>query len=87
MNSNMFYLIGESKICFPELEEAYQEILRKEEERVAQQRKKVLALRQDLRIRELELLDATKDRLMRQNIQQRHMALNQLLDNIGQKVL
>jgi hypothetical protein len=25
--------------------------------------------------------------LMRQNIQQRHMALNQLLDNIGQKVL
>jgi hypothetical protein len=83
----MFSVSGESKICFLELEEAYQEILHKEEGRVAEQRQKVLALRQDLRVRELELLDATKDRLMRQNVQQRHVALNQLLDNIGRKVL
>jgi hypothetical protein len=83
----MFSLIGESKICFPELEEAYQEILHKEEERVAEQRRKVLALRRDLRVRERELLDAAKDRLMKQNVQQRRVALNQLLDNIGQKVL
>jgi hypothetical protein len=32
-------------------------------------------------------LDAAKDRLMKQNVQQRRVALNQLLDNIEQKVL
>lgn len=54
---------------------------------MAEQRQKVLALRRDLRVRERELLDAAKDRLMKQNVQQRRVALNQLLDNIEQKVL
>ncbi|XP_021932059.1 TBC1 domain family member 31 isoform X2 [Zootermopsis nevadensis] len=68
-----------------ELEEVCQEILHKEEKRVADQRQKILAVRQDLRVRELELLDVAKNRLMRQNVQKRHVALNQLLDNIERK--
>lgn len=74
-------------ISFSELEEAYQETLNKEEEHVAEQRRKVLALRQNLRVRELEFLDAAKERLMRQNVEQRCVALNQLLDDIKWKVL
>jgi hypothetical protein len=53
---------------------------------LAEQRQKGLAVRQTLRARELELLKASRDRLMRQNVQQRHVALNQLLDNIERKV-
>lgn len=53
---------------------------------MAEQRQKVLAVRQTLRARELELLNAARDRLMRQNVQQRQVALNQLLDNIERKV-
>lgn len=82
----MFSVSGESRICFLELEEVCQEILHKEEKRVADQRQKILAVRQDLRVCELELLDVAKDRLMRQNVQKRHVALNQLLDNIERKV-
>jgi len=69
-----------------DLEEAYQETLNKEEERVAEQRRKVLALRQNLRVRELELLDAAKDKLMKQRVEQQCVALNQLLDDIKWKV-
>jgi hypothetical protein len=68
-----------------DLEEAYQETLNKEEERVAEQRRKVLALRQSLRACELELLDAAKDRLMKQHVEQQCVALNQLLDDIKWK--
>jgi hypothetical protein len=73
-------------ISFSELEEAYQMTLNNEEERVIEQRRKVLALRQNLRVRELELLDAAKDRLMRQNLEQRRVALNRLHDDIKWKV-
>ncbi|XP_023714197.1 TBC1 domain family member 31 isoform X2 [Cryptotermes secundus] len=68
-----------------ELEQVYQETLRKEKERLAEQQQKVQAVRQTLRARELELLNATRDRLMRQNVRQRHVALNQLLDDIERK--
>ena len=71
---------------FSDLEEAYQETLNKEEERVAEQRRKVLALRQNLRVRELELLDAAKDQLMKQRVEQQCVALNRLLDDIKWKV-
>lgn len=53
---------------------------------MAEHRQKVLALRKNLRVRELELLNAAKDRLMRQNVQQRHTALSQLLHDIRWKV-
>lgn len=71
---------------FSDLEEVYQETLDKEEERVAEQRRKVLALRQNIRVRELELLDAAKAHLMKQHVEQRCVALNQLLDDIKWKV-
>lgn len=71
---------------FSDLEEAYQEMLNKEEERVAEQRRKILAVRKNLRVRELDLLDAAKDQLMKQHVEQRCMALNQLLDDIKWKV-
>lgn len=71
---------------FSDLEEAYQETLNKEEERVAEQRRKVLALQQNLRVRELELLDAAKDQLMKQHVEQRCVTLNRLLDDIKWKV-
>lgn len=73
-------------VSFSELEEAYQETLKNEEERVAEQRRKVLALRRDLRVHELGLLDAAKARLMRQNVEQRRVALNRLHDDIKWKV-
>jgi aspartate/methionine/tyrosine aminotransferase len=71
---------------FSDLQEAYQEMLNKEQERVAEQQRKILALRQNLRVHELDLLDAAKDRLMKQHVEQRCVALNQLLDDIKWKV-
>lgn len=71
---------------FSDLEVAYQETLNNEEERVAEKRRKVLALRQNLRVHEVELLDAAKDRLMKQHVEQRCVALNRLLDDIKWKV-
>lgn len=71
---------------FSDLEEAYRETLNKEEERVAEQRRKVLALQQNLRVRELEFLDTAKDKLMKQRVEQQCVALNRLLDDIKWKV-
>jgi hypothetical protein len=71
---------------FSDLEVAYQETLNNEEERVAEKRRKVLALRQNLRVHEVELLHAAKDRLMKQHVEQRCVALNRLLDDIKWKV-
>jgi hypothetical protein len=53
---------------------------------LAEQRQKVLAVKKNLRARELELLNAARDRLLMQNVEQRRVALNQLLDDIERKV-
>ncbi|KAJ4448502.1 hypothetical protein ANN_10518 [Periplaneta americana] len=68
-----------------DLENAYEETLRQEELRVSEKRQKILALRRDLRQRDLELLEAARTRFMRQNVQKRHRALSQLLDDIERK--
>ncbi|XP_068083358.1 TBC1 domain family member 31 isoform X2 [Anabrus simplex] len=67
------------------LEDAYRDTLLKEEERLAEKRKKIASLRRDLRSRELRLLDTAREKIMQQQVTRRHFALDRLLDDLAHK--
>ncbi|KAJ9580105.1 hypothetical protein L9F63_004247, partial [Diploptera punctata] len=68
-----------------ELEEVYCEMLAKEETRITEQHKKLLDLRKELQTLEDELCCASKNRMMQKNVEERHLNLSLLLQDIERK--
>ena len=70
-----------------ELEEAYCGMLAKEECRITEQHMELLQLRKELQALEEELAFNFRNKMMKQDIQQREATLNHFLKDIEHKVI
>ncbi|XP_074842810.1 TBC1 domain family member 31 isoform X2 [Carettochelys insculpta] len=69
-----------------EAEEQRRKILMQEEEKLAVQRQRLVAVKRELKVKELQLLDAARRRFLRYQQDQRQMELKRLDDEIARKV-
>ncbi|KAI5745533.1 hypothetical protein M8J76_011817 [Diaphorina citri] len=69
-----------------ELEDVYKNVLRKEEERVYNERLKLSKLKSELRKQEIDMLNATRAKIMKDRADRKHASLERLLDDIERKV-
>ncbi|XP_061229454.1 TBC1 domain family member 31 isoform X3 [Neopsephotus bourkii] len=68
-----------------EAEEQRRKILLEEEEKLAEQRQRLAAVKRELKVKELQLLDASRRRFLKYQQDQRQMELNRLNDEIIRK--
>ncbi|XP_062426571.1 TBC1 domain family member 31 isoform X2 [Rhea pennata] len=68
-----------------EAEEQRRKMLLEEEEKLAEQRQRLAAVKRELKIRELQLLDAARRRFLKYQQDQRQMELKRLDDEIARK--
>ncbi|KAL8181710.1 UNVERIFIED_CONTAM: hypothetical protein K2H54_023076 [Gekko kuhli] len=68
-----------------EAEEQRRKILLKEEEKLAEQRQRLAAVKRELKVKELQLLEAARRRFLKYQQDQREMELNRLDDEIARK--
>ncbi|XP_060099237.1 TBC1 domain family member 31 [Heteronotia binoei] len=68
-----------------EAEEQRRKILLKEEEKLAEQRQRLAAVKRELKIKELQLLEAARRRFLKYQQDQQEMELNRLDDEIARK--
>ncbi|XP_076826791.1 TBC1 domain family member 31 isoform X2 [Brachyhypopomus gauderio] len=68
-----------------EAEEQRRRLLREEESRLAQQRARLAAMRRELKVKEVVLLDTSRRRFLRHQQNQRRIELNRLDDEIQRK--
>uniref|UniRef100_A0A8D2LSM9 TBC1 domain family member 31 n=1 Tax=Varanus komodoensis TaxID=61221 RepID=A0A8D2LSM9_VARKO len=68
-----------------EAEEQRRKILLKEEEKLAEQRRRLAAVKRELKVKELQLLEATRRRFLKYQQDQREMELRRLDDEIARK--
>uniref|UniRef100_A0A674JFG7 TBC1 domain family member 31 n=2 Tax=Terrapene triunguis TaxID=2587831 RepID=A0A674JFG7_9SAUR len=69
-----------------EAEEQRRKILLQEEEKLADQRQRLTAVKRELKVKELQLLDAARRRFLKHQQDQRQMELKRLDDEIARKV-
>uniref|UniRef100_A0A8C8R4Z7 TBC1 domain family member 31 n=1 Tax=Pelusios castaneus TaxID=367368 RepID=A0A8C8R4Z7_9SAUR len=69
-----------------EAEEQRRKILLQEEEKLADQRQRLAAVKRELKVKELQLLDAARRRFLKHQQDQRQMELKRLDDEIARKV-
>ncbi|XP_007070938.2 TBC1 domain family member 31 isoform X2 [Chelonia mydas] len=69
-----------------EAEEQRRKILLQEEEKLADQRQRLAAVKRELKVKELQLLDAARSRFLKHQQDQRQMELKRLDDEIARKV-
>ncbi|XP_028919506.1 TBC1 domain family member 31 isoform X1 [Ornithorhynchus anatinus] len=69
-----------------EAEKRRREILLEEEEKLVEQRQRLAAMKRELKIKELQLLDAARRRFLKYQQGQREMELKRLDDEIGRKM-
>ncbi|KAI5752252.1 hypothetical protein M8J77_015194 [Diaphorina citri] len=69
-----------------ELEDVYKNVLRTEEERVYNERLKLSKLKSELRKQEVDMLNATRAKIMKDRADRKHASLERLLDDIERKV-
>ncbi|KAM4685127.1 TBC1 domain family member 31 isoform 3-T3 [Amazona ochrocephala] len=68
-----------------EAEEQRRKVLLEEEEKLAEQRQRLAAVKRELKVKELQLLDASRRRFLKHQQDQRQMELNRLNDEIIRK--
>ncbi|NWW87229.1 TBC31 protein, partial [Rhynochetos jubatus] len=68
-----------------EAEEQRRKMLLEEEEKLADQRKRLAAVKRELKVKELQFLDASRRRLLKYQQDQRQMELKRLDDEIARK--
>ncbi|KFV55269.1 TBC1 domain family member 31, partial [Gavia stellata] len=68
-----------------EAEEQRRKMLLEEEEKLAEQRQRLAALKRELKVKELQFLDASRRRLLKYQQDQRQMELKHLDDEIARK--
>lgn len=61
-------------------------MVEKEEERIATQRLRLRNLRNELRLKELSVLEAARDKALKERTRRREDALNRLVEDISKKV-
>uniref|UniRef100_H0WVA6 TBC1 domain family member 31 n=1 Tax=Otolemur garnettii TaxID=30611 RepID=H0WVA6_OTOGA len=67
-------------------EETRREMLLREEEKMVQQRQRLAAVKRELKIKEINLQDSARKRLLKLQQDQREMELRRLDDEIGRKI-
>nr|XP_020652229.1 TBC1 domain family member 31 [Pogona vitticeps] len=70
-----------------EAEEQRRNILLKEEEKLAEQRRRLAAVKRELKVKELQLLEAARRRFLKYQQDQREVELKRLDDEIARKAL
>ncbi|KFR03813.1 TBC1 domain family member 31, partial [Nipponia nippon] len=68
-----------------EAEEQRRKMLLEEEEKLAEQRQRLAAVKRELKVKELQFLDASRRRFLKYQQDQRQMELNRLDDEIARK--
>lgn len=58
----------------------------REEDRIAAQRQKLHTLRHELRLKELEVLETTRDKALKQRTKRREMELERLIQDLSKRV-
>lgn len=79
-----YFLI--SYFTLTEVEKLYEEALLKEEERIAYQRKLLLLYQRQIREREQQILEETRNSAIRKNVSAKENELEKLLKNFERKV-
>uniref|UniRef100_A0A8D9A8H8 TBC1 domain family member 31 n=1 Tax=Cacopsylla melanoneura TaxID=428564 RepID=A0A8D9A8H8_9HEMI len=68
-----------------ELEDVYKTVLREEEERVYREKLKLSKLKSELRKQEVDMMNATRAKIMKDKADRKHASLDRLLDDIERK--
>ncbi|KFZ45370.1 TBC1 domain family member 31, partial [Antrostomus carolinensis] len=68
-----------------EAEEQRRKMLLEEEEKLAEQRQRLAAVKRELKVKELQILDASRRRFLKYQLDQRQMELKRLDDEIARK--
>lgn len=82
---NVYYFLI-SYFTITEVEKLYEEALLKEEERIAYQRKLLILYQRQIREREQQILEETRNSAIRKNVSAKENELEKLLRNFERKV-